>query len=95
MDKYRPFESCKELIERWRRIWREARRFYDEYDYNLKVEMPAIWVMNKFTSIREMIVGYGADIVILPGEKKLIMQELLEDYTFLDGSPCGVLDQEA
>ena len=35
MNEYRTFKNCKELIERWRRNWREARRFYEEYDYNL------------------------------------------------------------
>lgn len=89
--KYRSFKSCAELEEHWRRIWREARRFYEEYDYNLSIEMPTIWVVNKFTGIREMIIGYGVDTVILP-TGKLIMQELREDYTFLDGSPCGVLE---
>lgn len=89
--KYRPFECCRELIEYWRRIWREARRFGGEYDYNIQVEMPAIWVINRFTGVREMIIGYGAGIVFVLSQK-LTMQELLENYNFLDGSPCGVLE---
>ena len=89
--KYRSFESCAELIEHWRKIWRKARRFEEEYDYNLSIEMPTIWVVNRFTGIREMIIGYGAGMVVLPSGK-LIMQELREEYTFLDGSPCGVLE---
>jgi len=39
-----------------------------------------------------MIIGYGITSVVLPTAKP-IMQELLEDYTFLDGSPCGVLKE--
>lgn len=91
MEKYRSFESCGELIEHWGKIWREAHRFDEEYDYNLSVEMPTIWVRNKFTGFREMIIGFSGAMVILP-TGKLIMQELKEDYTFLDGSPCGVLE---
>ena len=89
--KLRSFENCGELIEHWRRIWRKARRFQAEYDYDLSIEMPTIWVKNKFTGFREMIIGYSGAMVILP-TGKLIMQELREDYTFLDGSPCGVLE---
>lgn len=89
MEEYRPYENCGELIEHWRRIWRKARRFYEEYDYNLSIEMPAIWVVNKDTDIREMIVGYGRGIVLLP-RINLTMQELLNEYTFIDGTPCGV-----
>ena len=86
---YRPYENCGELIEHWRKIWREARRFYEEYDYNLSIEMPSIWVINKDTGIREMIIGYVGVGVLLP-RANLTMQELLDNYTFIDGSPCGV-----
>lgn len=86
---YRPFENCGELIEHWRKIWREARRFYEEYDYNLSIEMPSIWVINKDTDIREMIIGYVGVGVLLP-RANLTMQELLDNYIFIDGSPCGV-----
>ena len=86
---YRPYENCGELIEHWRKIWREARRFYEEYDYNLSIEMPSIWVINKDTGIREMIIGYVGVGVLLP-RANLTMQELLDNYTFIDSSPCGV-----
>lgn len=88
---YRPFKDCTELIRCFRKIWREARRFYEEYDYNLSVEMPAIWVVSKDTDTREMIVGYGEAVVFLP-RANLTMQELLYNYIFVDGSPCGVLE---
>ena len=89
MNEYRTFKNCKELIERWRRNWREARRFYEEYDYNLSIEMPSIWVVNKDSGIREMIIGYGENIVLFP-RANLTMQELLNEYTFINGYPCGV-----
>lgn len=86
---YRPFENCGELIEHWRKIWRKARRFYEEYDYNLSIEMPSIWVVNKDSDIREMIIGYTGTGVLLP-RANLTMQELLDNYTFIDNSPCGI-----
>lgn len=86
---YRPFENCGELIEHWRKIWRKARRFYEEYDYNLSIEMPSIWVINKDTNIREMIIGYVGVGVLLP-RANLTLQELLDSYTFIDNSPCGI-----
>lgn len=88
---YRPFKNCNELIEHFRRIWRKARRFYEEYDFNLSIEMPSIWVVNKDSGIREMIIGYGENIVLLP-RANFTMQDLLNEYTFIDGSPCGILE---
>lgn len=91
MEKYRPFKNCNELIKHFRRIWRKARRFYEEYDFNLSIEMPSIWVVNKDSGIREMITGYGENIVLLP-RANFTMQDLLNEYTFIDGSPCGILE---
>jgi len=88
---YRPFKNCNEFIKHFRRIWRKARRFYEEYDFNLSIEMPSIWVINKDSGIREMIIGYGENIVLLP-RANFTMQDLLNEYTFIDGSPCGVLE---
>jgi hypothetical protein len=88
MEEYRPFESCKELIEHWRKIWRD--RFCDDYSYKLSMEMPSIWVVNKDSGIREMIIGYGENVVFLP-RVNLTMQDLFNEYTFINGSPCGVL----
>lgn len=89
MEEYRPFENCSELIKHWRRIWRNARRFYEEYDFNLKIEMPSIWVKNKNFGIKEMIIGFEEDVVFLH-RTNLTMEDLFNDYTFLDGSPCGI-----
>lgn len=86
---YRPFKNCNELIEHFRRIWRKARRFYEEYDFNLSIEMPSIWVKNKNFGIKEMIIGFEEDVVFLH-RTNLTMEDLFNDYTFLDGSPCGI-----
>jgi hypothetical protein len=88
---YRPFKDCDELIETFRKVCKTVYMNNNYQSYYSDIEMPTIWVRNKFTSLREMIIGYGGALVVLP-TTKLRMQELLEDYTFLDGSPCGVLD---
>lgn len=51
--------------------------------------MPRIWVVNNDTGTREMIVGYGENIVFLP-RINLTMEELLNQYSFINGFPCGV-----
>lgn len=89
MNEYRPYENYKELIRCFRRIWRKERRYEPEYDFDLSIEMPSIWVVNKDSGIREMIIGYGENIVLLP-RANLTMQDLLNEYTFINGSPCGV-----
>jgi hypothetical protein len=88
---YRSFIDCDELIETFRKVWKTVYR-NSNYPYYSDMEMPTIWVRNKLTGIREMIIGYGITSVVLPTAKP-IMLELLEDYTFLDGSPCGVLKE--
>lgn len=89
MEEYRPFKDCKELIKHFLRILRIARRFYGDYDFNLKIEMPSIWVKNKNFGIKEMIIGFEEDVVFLH-RTNLTMEDLFNDYTFLDGSPCGI-----
>lgn len=86
---FRPFENCDELIKCFRRIWRKERRYYEEYDFQLSIEMPSIWVVNKDSGIRELITGYGENTVLL-SRANLTMQDLLNEYTFINGSPCGV-----
>ena len=79
---YRPFKSCDELIE-----------FYTHKHYiseNLRTgAMPVIWVTNKQTGCRELIMGYGVSAIKLVSAT-LDMNELFEKFTFLDGSVCGV-----
>lgn len=89
MNEYRPYENCKELIRCFRRVWRKTRRYEPEYDFDLSIEMPSIWVVNKDSGIREMIIGYGENVVLLP-RANLTMQDLLNEYTFINGSPCGI-----
>lgn len=88
MRDYRPFENCDELIETFRKIWKTD-LLYQNYTYYVGMEMPTIWVVNNDTGTRELIVGYGENIVFLP-RINLTMEELLNQYSFINGFPCGV-----
>lgn len=86
---YRPFKSCNELIDFYKR---------ENNIVNNEDVMPIIWLKNKDNTI-SLITDYKQ--IISPDEGLLCswvtvdgdnynMQKLFENYTFLDGSPCGV-----
>lgn len=86
---YRPFKDCKELIA----VWEEKTGYIPPKDL-----MPIIWLKNIDNTI-SLITDYKQ--IISPDEGLLCswvtvdgdnynMQKLFKNYTFLDGSPCGV-----
>lgn len=86
---YRPFKDCKELIA----VWEEKTGYIPPKDL-----MPIIWLKNIDNTI-SLITDYKQ--IISPDEGLLCswvtvdgdnynMQGLFENYTFFDGSPCGV-----
>lgn len=79
---YRPFKDTKELIEVFEKIAHIL-----PYDYNFF--MPFIWIKNKETGDKELILTYGKDRYYTENTAG-DMQGLLDCYTFLNGSPCGV-----
>lgn len=74
---YRPYINTNEMIFDW------MERFGS---YDTKVVMPPIWVMCGET--RSMVTDYLPDFVYAYATS-LSMQDLYEDYTYLDGTPCG------
>jgi len=79
---YRPFKNTKELVEVFMKIAHIL-----PYDYAFF--MPFIWVKNKATGDKELILSYGKDMYYTENTAG-DMQGLLDCYTFLDGTPCGV-----
>ena len=82
-EKYRPYKDTEEMIEDFKKR------------FNAKVPpyaMPMIWVRNKtFKDCRLITVFRGKVVmIIVSGED---MKELFKDYTYLDGSPCGIKEQ--
>ena len=79
---YRPFKSTKELVEVFEKIANIL-----PYDY--KFFMPFIWIKNKGTGDKELILTFGKHEYYTENSSG-DMKALLDYYTFLDGTPCGV-----
>lgn len=87
--KYRSFKDCRELAEFWRVN-------YSEHNAP-KGTMPLIWVKSKEHGTGSLITAFDNDTekfasCIFIQDVWVDMSELFEEYTFLDGSPCGVLE---
>lgn len=81
--KYRPYKDTEEMIEDFKKR------------FNAKVPpyaMPMIWVRNKTFKDCRLITVFRDKVVmiIVSGED---MKELFKDYTYLDGSPCGMKEE--
>lgn len=79
--KYRPFRDTDELIK----VWCDKGGKWQKRE----LIMPRIWVKHKERGSQELIVAYNGDM-FLTEYAQGNMEKLLEWYTFLDGSPCGV-----
>lgn len=78
----RPFEETAELILHYQQHFNTVCRPYAE---------PLIWVKKKYGEARFLITGFDILVVHLEGSF-IDMKELFENYTFLDNSPCGILE---
>lgn len=81
---YRPYKNTEEMIEDFKKR------------FNAKVPpyaMPMIWVKRKDGSnLAKLITGFRdkwVEIIISVWD----MHNLFEDYTYLDGSPCGMNEE--
>ncbi len=79
--KYRPYESSAEMIA----------DFIDRFNVICTSFCePLIWVKRKDGVERVLIIKFGEALVALENDTYWDMEELLEQYTYLDGSPCGM-----
>ena len=78
---YRPFRDTDELVK----VWCDKGGKWQKRE----LTMPHIWVRNKERGSQELIVAYNGDM-FLTEYAQGNMERLLEWYTFLDGSLCGV-----
>lgn len=85
---YRPFKDTDELIK----VWCEKKgEDYTGYVAGVYHDMPNIWVKRKnFPKDRGTLITSLDEDIVYVGICQRTMDELLDDYTFLDGSPCGV-----
>jgi len=81
--KYRPFKDCKELCDFW----------YTKTAVNVpSYAMPLIWVKRKSANCIMLITAFNNSSfpVVSIDRVTYAFADLLEEFTFLDGSPCGV-----
>ena len=89
MKHYRPFKNCDELIDYWY-------DFTGVINCSPKLFMPTIWVKHKEYGTDFLITAYdndnesiGANVII--NDIGVTMKMLFDNYTFCDGSVCGVI----
>ena len=88
---YRPFKDCDELI-----------RYHEKHiaivTTDLNHSRPPIWVKSKRYKVDNLITAFDNDNESIGGSCVFLqdiwvdMQELFDNFTFLDNSPCGVLN---
>ena len=79
-EEYRPYKDTEEMIK----------DFTERFEiFGSDISLPLIWVKRKGSSHRQLIISFHeitVDLSICREE----MQELFENYTYLDGSPIGM-----
>lgn len=92
---YRPFKDCNELVETFIKKW-EAETGSGFIVFP-KLHKPCIWVKSRAYRTDNLIIAFDNDNESIGGSCVFLqdiwvdMQELFDCFTFLDGSPCGVL----
>lgn len=86
---FRPFKNCDELIEYWY-------DFTGVINCSPKLFMPTIWVKHKRYGTENLITAFdnynesiGSSCVFIQ-DMWVDMKELFDNFTFCDGSVCGV-----
>ena len=92
---YRPFKDCNELVETFIKKW-EAETGSGFIVFP-KLHKPCICVKSRAYRTDNLIIAFDNDNESIGGSCVFLqdiwvdMQELFDCFTFLDGSPCGVL----
>lgn len=95
VSKHRPFKNCDELKKHYLAILKKR---VGLIPVDSGLDVPHIWVKHKRYGTDNLITAYDNDNESIGGSCVFIqdmwvdMQELFDNFTFLDGSPCGVLN---
>ena len=82
--KYRPYKDTEEMINDFCERFGVKRTNFGE---------PFIWIMHK--TCKRLIISYDVNSVYVQycsEIENITMQELLDNFTYLDGSICGVIN---
>ena len=78
---YRPYINSAEMIV----------DFIDRFNVNCPSHCePLIWVKGKYTHSRFLVFAFYETFIKFNDDEPLMFKELFTDYTYLDGSPCGM-----
>lgn len=81
--KYRPYKDTEEMIANYKKRFRVL---------NPKLTMPLIWIKDKNDFEKHLITNYGESFVRIDTDL-INLAAAFECYTYLDGSPCGILEK--
>ena len=94
-NKFRPYKDPAEMIEDFKKRYNSYGGWSGKYNpmYN-----PMIWIKSKATGFRHLVTDYGDNdncchcnkSCIWVGALPIMFKELCENYTYLDGTPCGI-----
>ena len=97
-EKFRPYSNPDEMIEDFKKRYNSYGGWSGKENpmYN-----PMIWIKSKITGFRHLVTDYSDDncghcnkICIWVGTLPIKFKELYENYTYLDGTPCGIKEEE-
>ena len=88
---YRPFRDVDELIK----VWEEKTCATPYWGKGADLVMPHIWVKKRHddTDRGKLIISFsnnGCSVIDVDEIEVLLLEDLFNIYTFLDGFPCGV-----
>lgn len=81
--KLRPYRDSGEMIEDFKKRFNENVQPY---------EMPLIWIKTKGADKKYLIVRFASAVTVCYNVEvyTITLEDLVEGYTYLDGSPCGI-----
>lgn len=92
-----PFKDCDELVKCWeKKMFIPAAMFTE--DTRNKLYRPLIWVKSKEYGTDNLITAFDGNNESIGGSCVFIqdvwvdMKELFDNFTFLDGTPCGIIE---
>lgn len=86
-EEFRPYKNTDEMVE----------DFMKRFNVNVPpYAMPLIWVKTKGADKKYLIVRFASALTICHNVEVYTptLEDLVEGYTYLDGSPCGIEENE-
>lgn len=89
--KWRAYKDCDEMIADFKRRLIESEPNGTAVLPDSLMWHPMIWVRRKDTDRKQLCTSFGGTVIGIDDETvNFDTEEVFNDYTYLDGSPCGV-----